>query len=475
MHMKTFMIFTGLCLTFAGLQAQIQNNGSLRLHAGSQVAILGDITNNGTFVDSGQVVLLSGSTIQDISGTAATVFKNVKLSNATGARLQRNVSVSNSLELDNGPFDLNAFTLTILNSQPAAMSRTNGYVLSERTDNASVLAWQINSTTGAHVFPLGTVSGTYIPFTLNLTAGNIGVFSVATYPTAVNNTPFPTTPVAVTHMLDSNLVDNSVNAVDRFWYLDKNGADGTATMTFTATPSEVGVLSGLVAQRWNESDAGWEKPLPGQSSTATSATVSGVTDFGVWVLTASSHPLPVELLSFDASVNAEVVDMDWTTVSENGSRYFVVEKTIGFFDFTEVVRVEAAGYSNELLHYSAVDLTPYSGWSWYRLKQVDLDGGEMFSDYVAVFFETGTEMTADVYPIPAMPGNINVRLQFCEKGLATLELLDYLGRSEYSMQQQIETETVNIVLPSDIGLTSGIKTIRITLGKNVINKRLIIQ
>src|SRR5205085_4478887 len=100
--------------------------------------------------------------------------------------------------------------------------------------------WNMASTTGAHVFPFGTAGGSYIPYTLNLTAGTIGNVTVSTYPTAVNNTPYPTTPTNVTHVRNSSGVDNSLNTVDRFWEVNRTGASGTVTMTFVATAAEVG-------------------------------------------------------------------------------------------------------------------------------------------------------------------------------------------------------------------------------------------
>lgn len=465
--MKTIVL---IIIVFSGvlpLHAQLYNFGNLMIHHNASVAVLGDFTNDGVYADSGQVFLLDGNSVQTISGTSQTSFNNLKVSNSSGARLNRDVSITNSLDLESGGLELNANTLSILNGQTSAINNTNGYIISELTDNSSVVTWQINSAPGTHIIPFGTVSGVSIPFQITVTSGDIGNFSISTYPTAPDNTPYPVTPVAVTHMNDSNNNDNSINTVDRFWYLEKSRAGGTATITFTATPAEIGSITGLNAQKWNESSQGWEAPLPGQTATATSVTVPDVSNFSVWVLTSSESPLPVELLDFSANQEGDVVLLNWSTASEIQSQFFYVEKTSDFVHFSNVARVEAAGTSNEILRYDATDWDPFYGISYYRLRQVDIDGNYQFSNFASVDFGSTSQMTAIVYPVPAQAGNISLKINNVSGESIRLDITDLAGRTEYSHEFAVTGSFMDINLPDTETLSPGGKLIRITTSNGI--------
>jgi len=472
--MKTFLLLILMLSGITFLHAQVTNKGNLMIHNGASVAVCGDFVNNGAFTDSGQVFLLNGSANQTLSGTAATTFCNLKLSNSSGARLSRNISINKTLMLESGGLDLNNNTLNILDGQSTAIGRTSGYIISEQTDNSSVVSWQISTSPGAHIIPLGTVTGTYIPFEITVSSGDIGTFSLSTYPTGLDNTPLPLTPVSVTHLNDSNNTDNSLNVVDRFWNLNKSGAGG-ATITFNASAAEIGTISGLVAQKWNETTQGWENPLPGQSATATSVTVPSVSNFGVWVLSATASPLPVELLSFTAEESADEVLLNWITASEIQSQYFMVEKTSDFVHFSEVTKVAAAGNSNEILHYSATDNNPFSGESYYRLRQVDFDGQEHFSQFEAVTFGEFAQLSAVVYPVPARVGDINIRLTNISGKTLYVEMNDFTGRCEYKTELAVTGSAMDVKLPDTENLGAGGKMLKITTsdGTSVYKKILI--
>jgi len=460
--MKTLIFILSFLLFAQLLQAQLCNTGNLQVHPGASIAIKGDITNNGSLTDSGQIVILNGTSVQNISGSASTVLNNLKLTNASGTRLQRNVSVTKSLALDIGPLDLNSNSLTILNSQTSAISRSNGYIVSENTGNSSILAWQINSAPGNHIVPLAKTTGEYIPFTISVTSGDIGLFTISTYPTAIDNTPLPVSPVAVTHLLDFNNTDNSGNVADRFWHLTKNGASGVATLTFTVTAAETSGISTLIAQRWNETVQGWEIPLPGQTSTATSATVPGVSSFSTWVLASSDNPLPVELLTFTAEKIDETVLVSWTTASETNSHYFLVEKTADFIHFTDVTQIDAAGNSNMLINYAITDYQPFSGISYYRLQQTDFSGQTEYSQFAAVNFDPTNQINVEVYPIPASAGELNIRLTNFKNGPVLVEITDMMGRCEYSKMFDVIGPDMDFWLPGTEFLSDGTLLIHVS-------------
>src|SRR6185436_5233689 len=221
--------------------------------------------------------------------------------------------------------------------------------------------------------------------------------------TAPDNTPYPLIPVTVSHVRNNLNMDNSANTVDRFWQIDPTG-NPVATLTFTYAPSENAANGNINmrAQRWNLPQEAWENPLAGQvNPTSQSVLVSNVTTFGPWAIAAEDFPLPVELVSFTASVidNKEVL-CKWITASEINNDYFTVERSKNGNEFEEVGKVDGAGNSTAVLNYSLTDYKPYTGISYYRLKQTDFNGDYFYSQVVAVtIFENASDIL--IYPNPS--------------------------------------------------------------------------
>lgn len=96
------------------------------------------------------------------------------------------------------------------------------------------------------------------------------------------------------------------------------------------------------------------------------------------------NPLPIELLYFDANVQAGRVDCEWATAAEFNNDFFTVERSADGGDFEAIGTVDAAGESRSLQGYSFADVSPHAGLSYYRLRQTDVDGTTTVSNMVAV-------------------------------------------------------------------------------------------
>ena len=192
---------------FSGTGTSVFNNltfaSGTDMDVRADISITGNLVNNATSLDLSLAALtFSGSGLSVLSGSATSVFQDLVIDkSANGLRMDVDASVSNVLTLTDGELNLNANTLTISNSLAAAIVRTSGYILSENTSNLSRVDWSIGTDFDPHIFPFGTAAADYIPFTFDLSSGDAGTVSVATYPTAANNTPFAPT---VTEMNDAN-------------------------------------------------------------------------------------------------------------------------------------------------------------------------------------------------------------------------------------------------------------------------------
>lgn len=99
-----------------------------------------------------------------------------------------------------------------------------------------------------------------------------------------------------------------------------------------------------------------------------------------------STVLPVEMLYFQAEKFGTSVRLSWATASEHENSHFDIERSGDLHFWEHVWTVSAAGNSSSQIGYQGVDLNPLTGVSYYRLRQVDLDGREILSTVVSVDF-----------------------------------------------------------------------------------------
>ncbi len=143
-------------------------------------------------------------------------------------------------------------------------------------------------------------------------------------------------------------------------------------------------------------------------------------------------PLSVELTFFNAYLTEEKqVKLDWETASEINSDYFEIERMKEDIDPEFVARVNAQGTSSFSQTYEALDSNPLSGVSYYRLRSVDLDGSEQFSDWKAIELEQTNIENIRVYPNPAIY-DFNLVLTTKINRKANLELFSINGQLVYS-------------------------------------------
>lgn len=423
-------------LTFSGsgaksLSGNIDVNGNISLEGSAQLAasshgisLAGNWTvtsATASFTEGTGTVTLDGTADQTISTVAAggETFYNLTVNKSAGNVVQSSatftdVDVANTLTLTSGAWRLNGNTLSVTRSATNAIARTNGYIVSETTTAPyGEVRWSVGTSTGAFVFPFGTASANYIPFTFNVTTPGTGsgTVTLSTYPTSPENLPLPTD---VTDVNTGNGADNSTNVVDRFWYitLDNYLANPVTTVTFTATAAEVGLITALRAQRWNSLTGKWDAPLAGQTydAVAQTVTVPGVSNFSPWTVSGNSIPLPIELAYFNAVPKGDEVEIEWKTSQESNNDFFTIEKTRDAEQYHEVAVVPGAGTVNRSRTYRIADADPWTGISYYRLKQTDLDGTTRYFKPVMVDYAPSHALELDLFPVPSDGRVLNVEI-----------------------------------------------------------------
>jgi hypothetical protein len=162
------------------------------------------------------------------------------------------------------------------------------------------------------------------------------------------------------------------------------------------------------------------------ASTASATARDNMTGFSVFTSGQSGLPLPIELLSFDAVKQGEDVLTTWVTATEVNNDYFVVERSQDGVNFEPVGTKMGSGNSSVTLYYSMFDTKPFKGISYYRLRQVDLDGTETKSRLVAVNFFNDGVLT--VFPNPLKTSDINLRFPAAADGEVIMEIIDMIGK-----------------------------------------------
>ena len=104
-------------------------------------------------------------------------------------------------------------------------------------------------------------------------------------------------------------------------------------------------------------------------------------------------PLPVELSAFTASATGEVAEFAWTTASERNNDYFAVELSADGASFEEVGRVDGAGTTGTAQSYGFPHVARRGGTHYFRLRQVDFDGQDSYSEVVAVDLDGAAALT----------------------------------------------------------------------------------
>lgn len=186
-------------------------------------------------------------------------------------------------------------------------------------------------------------------------------------------------------------------------------------------------------------------------------------------------PLPIELLNFNAIMNSGKVDLTWSTASERNNDYFTIEKSKDGFNFETVTLVSGAGNSTSIIEYTDVDYKPYSGISYYRLKQTDYNGLFSYSKIVSVNYFFGDDGIT-IYPNPAtVESGFNLNITGLENQEILVVIRDIAGREFYSKISFITENKQLIAIDTDKKLAAGTYLVIASSNNKIYSQRLIIR
>lgn len=242
-----------------------------------------------------------------------------------------------------------------------------------------------------------------------------------------------------TETTDINAGDGIEARLERVWRVSEVNASGSAvdvgTIDIRFNLSGLGSITAsdlrLIIDTDNDGLFSDETAITGAVTFGGSiyefSDVSSITDglsFTLGTIDIGQTPLPVQLLDFDLTkLDNRAVELIWHTASECNNDFFTIERSKDGKYWNRLKDVDGAGNSSVLHTYKEIDTDPFTGISYYRLKQTDFNGAYAYSEVKGILLDAqAIDMT--VFPNPAS-NKINIVL--AEEGEAEFRIYSNLG------------------------------------------------
>ena len=180
---------------------------------------------------------------------------------------------------------------------------------------------------------------------------------------------------------------------------------------------------------------------------------TAVTGFSKFAMGGTTAALPIELKSFTGKALKASNQLEWITSTEEGVKEHIIERSAnGYNNWTLVGTTPSKGDAREDQSYSMEDKTPLTK-SFYRLRSLDLDGREQFSNVISLTRQNNSFGVIAAYPNPAVE-MINVQFNTLEEGNITARIVDMTGR--LVLEQQMSALNGTNMFPVQLhGLSAG--------------------
>src|SRR6476661_634143 len=430
-------------------------SGNLNLGTAGTMEVKGNVVNTATVTPGTGTLQLTGTNAQALDLGGGSVH-NLIINNTAGTPLvtvPSNVTVNNQLTMTNGMVRTTATSRVILPNGATVTGETNGRFV------AGNLEAQRTAVSGASAvtFPNG------LTITTNNNLGTVSVTRTAGLAPVLGTG-------AANVSYGVNPSDANKKGIDQIWTVvaaTQPAAGSPATVALTwLSDNDNGLTSFAAARIWQNAGSGWTAlgPYVNASGRSISTAVTALNKFTVSDYTA---PLPVELISFNAVRQGEVAHLTWRTASEKNNDHFDVQVSTNGRDFRKFAEVAGQGTTSRPTDYQLNDpaLLAYNADPvYYRLRQVDTDGQESFSEVKSVRVEV-TGFTAVAYPNPATSQGTTVQIRTGEAGPAELTVYDATGRLLLGVKTELYTGTNEVKLEGAGRLATGAYFLKVNQGK----------
>lgn len=439
---------------------------SSTLSAGNNsITVLGNWANTGTFVPGTGTVAFNGATQQNLSNVSGETFFNLTINNTSGVFPQ---------VVTNGPIAINANgTLTL----------TDGII---ETSNFAMLTMNDNTILAGGNTPASYISGPMTKIGQDNFVFPVGKGSVFA---RIEITGMLTSSTFVAEYFDAGFGDYtmdpdlySVSTVE-YWDLSRPSGVGEPFVTLYWEDGARSFINDVSTLRVAHFEAGvWGDE--GNGATSGNASAGSVrssfrfTSFSPITFGSSdpANPLPVTMTSFEGELLEGEAHLTWKTASEVNNDFFEVQRSANGEDYETIGLVKGSGTTTDANTYTFVDRSPFFGANYYRLKQVDFDGGSQVEEKVVVLqLDSEGEFDVKTFPNPTTQDNINVQVVTTEEAPVSIKLVDLYGREYYNKQLEPNQLFDVINVQSNSLLRQGVYMLIVQKGSNTIKKKIMIK
>jgi hypothetical protein len=260
---------------------------------------------------------------------------------------------------------------------------------------------------------------------------------------------------------------NSGNYSNAYWnFSASGGAAYSYTMTLNYTPAIMGTIPSEDRIRLAKRDVSWTHyPMSITNTTNKTVAQDALTFFSDFALSDNNNPLPVQLATFTARLNGTEVDLAWRTTSEYNTLRFAIERSTDREAWSEIGSVTAHGARDLSTDYRCVDSRlPQCDEVFYRLRIIDRDGSQKFSEVVRVALTVPTTVTLrQNYPNPFNAAT-QITYALPADAFVSLKIYDITGREVGTLVSEARTAGMHTVRFDAPDLPSGMYRCVLTAG-----------
>lgn len=449
----------------------VMPGATLTLNSGSNLNISGSLYNNSgnfSFINanplSNVIFPLSFVPGREIGGNTPTTF-GILTNNFSGyIDVNQQVVVANTLNM-NGNFWLNdRLILGTSPASPGVLTFTPVNWFAGPSYFRRYFAPSTNSgITG--LFPLGAMPGSwYRPATIEFTSAPSGGWI---------ESRFVSTPLSFYNglpILNDAGIDIQNYMDEGYWEINPEPTLTGGTYTLTLRGDGIATVNNSSNLRIIKSPGPAHNVwiADGTHGTATGVTVTrtGMSGFSWFVIASSNeNPLPVDLVSFNASCNDGVVELKWSTASEVNNHYFSVQRSDNTSEWKEIGRVTGNGNSNLLTNYEYNDESPLNSISYYRLVQFDYNGEyEEFYPLDITCIKNEKSGYILIYPNPTSDlFTVDFSIEDDYEGNAYLHIIDMNGRTINTHNATVKKGNNKIIINCS-DLKAGAYQVKVVIG-----------
>lgn len=390
-------------------------------------------TNDAFFKEGNSKVYFQGTTLQTLNTPTKESFYQVSLNNALGLDISTKMEINNQLTFVNGKISTSSNEVHINSVGPSFIS---GHGLTRYVNGNLRRNIQPG---GTYDFPVGTATQ-YELTTIQFNSAS-GLSSLLVDFKSPHSGTFPDSSIC---FINGTPINDMLN----YGYWTVTPDNPLATVSYNITLNERGHTNSVTpASRYGvikrvNSFIDWDgsqgihnnatQSESGGTATAYRSSVAAFSDFAIGFNHTLAIPLPIILLSFDATrLNNDVITK-WQISNTDDCLEMILERSNNGIDFYPLSNVSC---EINTINYSFIDTKPLPGNNFYRLQMVDLEGKINYSNIEKVVFNKSytTDFTVNVY----MNANNDLQFVYDENELTLVNIFDSKGSLLYSQNIQL--------------------------------------